>query len=573
MRGLWGRRRPTVELLALVDGDPPLGRRHVMLLAHIGTEGEQTVSELAAAIGLSLPAVSKLTRELEEHRLIERREDPADRRRTVVRLNAATAHGGARLARAAQQAARAGARGARRRRARGVPEGTTRARRRTDGRIRPWSSPIAPSKGSSAKAGSAIDPYEPSLLQPSSVDVRVDRYFRVFHNARYPFIDVKQPQEALTEPVEIGDDEPFILHPGEFVLGSTLERVSAARTTSSPASRGSRARRLGLLIHSTAGFIDPGWDGHVTLELSNVANLPITIYHAMKIGQISFMQMTEPAASPYGSSSLGSKYQGQRGPTPSPLLAELHVDEDSRHRRDRIRRAADRACAARAGTATCARSCASPSARRTSARSGSSSSRATSPIRRACARPSAGCTHVVHLVAIIQGSADDFQRVMTQGTNDLVAAAQEAGVERFVLMSALGTSEPPQGTVPYYAAKWAEEQAVAGSGLEHVIFRPSFVFGRGGGALRTFVKQVRYSPVVTVIGAGPAALAADLGRRRRPSTSRARSPHPRRRTGRSSSAGPTRSTGTASTGRSPGCSASAGASCTFRSPSPGRARS
>ncbi len=114
----------------------------------------------------------------------------------------------------------------------------------------------------------------------------------------------------------------------------------------------------------------------------------------------------------------------------------------------------------------------------------------------------AGCSHVIHLVAIIQGSSDDFQRVMTQGTNDLVAAAQEAGVERFVLMSALGTGAPSEGTVPYYAAKWAEEQAVAGSGLEHVIFRPSFIFGPGGGALRTFVKQVRYSPVVTVIGPG-----------------------------------------------------------------------
>ncbi|HUZ81995.1 MAG TPA: NAD(P)H-binding protein, partial [Gaiellaceae bacterium] len=113
-----------------------------------------------------------------------------------------------------------------------------------------------------------------------------------------------------------------------------------------------------------------------------------------------------------------------------------------------------------------------------------------------------GCTHVVHLVAIIQGRPTDFQRVMTQGTADLVAAAKEAGVERFLLMSALGTSESSQGTVPYYAAKWAEERAVIGSGLEHVILRPSFVFGRGGGALPTFMKQVRYSPVVTVIGAG-----------------------------------------------------------------------
>ena len=113
-----------------------------------------------------------------------------------------------------------------------------------------------------------------------------------------------------------------------------------------------------------------------------------------------------------------------------------------------------------------------------------------------------GCTHVIHLVAIIRGGAGDFQRVMTQGTIDLVAAAREAGSERFVLMSALGTHEPSPGDVPYYAAKWAEEQAVATAGVEHVIFRPSFVFGHGGGALPTFMKQVRYSPVVTVIGAG-----------------------------------------------------------------------
>ena len=162
-----------------------------------------------------------------------------------------------------------------------------------------------------------IDPYDSSLLQPSSVDVRVDRYFRVFHNARYPFIDVKQPQEELTEQVEIDDDRPFILHPGEFVLGSTLERVKLPDDLVARLEGKSSLGRLGLLIHSTAGFIDPGWDGHVTLELSNVANLPITIYHAMKIGQISFMQLTEPTSRPYGTTSLGSKYQGQRGPTPS----------------------------------------------------------------------------------------------------------------------------------------------------------------------------------------------------------------------------------------------------------------
>ena len=162
-----------------------------------------------------------------------------------------------------------------------------------------------------------IDPYDPSLLQPSSVDVRVDRFFRVFHNNRYPYIDVKQPQEELTELVEVDGETPFVLHPGEFVLGSTLERVRLPDDLVARLEGKSSLGRLGLLIHSTAGFIDPGWDGHVTLELSNVANLPITIYHAMKIGQISFMQMTEPAEVPYGSSELGSKYKGQRGPTAS----------------------------------------------------------------------------------------------------------------------------------------------------------------------------------------------------------------------------------------------------------------
>jgi dCTP deaminase len=162
-----------------------------------------------------------------------------------------------------------------------------------------------------------IDPFDRSLVQPSSVDVRVDRYFRVFHNARYPFIDVRQPQEDLTELVEVEEGVPFILHPGEFVLGSTLERIRLPDDLVARLEGKSSLGRLGLLIHSTAGFIDPGWDGHVTLELSNVANLPITIYHGMKIGQLSFVQMSEPAQTPYGAGALGSKYQGQRGPTPS----------------------------------------------------------------------------------------------------------------------------------------------------------------------------------------------------------------------------------------------------------------
>ena len=161
-----------------------------------------------------------------------------------------------------------------------------------------------------------IEPYDESLLQPSSVDVRVDRLFRVFRNNRASFIDVKREQD-LTELVEIDDEEPFILHPGEFVLGSTLERVTLPDDLVARLEGKSSLGRLGLLIHSTAGFIDPGWDGHVTLELSNVANLPITIYYEMKIGQLSFVQLTEPAETPYGSGDLGSKYQGQQGPTPS----------------------------------------------------------------------------------------------------------------------------------------------------------------------------------------------------------------------------------------------------------------
>ena len=162
-----------------------------------------------------------------------------------------------------------------------------------------------------------IDPYDPGLIQPSSVDVRVDRQFRVFHNARYPYIDVRQPMEDLTELVEVRDDEPFILHPGEFVLGQTLERVTLPEDLVARLEGKSSLGRLGLLIHSTAGFVDSGFSGNLTLELSNVANLPITIYHGMPIGQLSFMRMDGPVEHPYGEREKGSKYQGQTEPTPS----------------------------------------------------------------------------------------------------------------------------------------------------------------------------------------------------------------------------------------------------------------
>jgi dCTP deaminase len=163
----------------------------------------------------------------------------------------------------------------------------------------------------------AFDPFDPALIQPSSVDVRVDRQFRVFHNGRHPYIDVKREMEDLTELVEVPGDEPFILHPGEFVLGQTLERVKLPNDMVARLEGKSSLGRLGLLIHSTAGFVDAGFEGNLTLELSNVANLPITIYHGMPIGQISFMRMDGPVEHAYGSRETGSKYQGQGEPTAS----------------------------------------------------------------------------------------------------------------------------------------------------------------------------------------------------------------------------------------------------------------
>jgi dCTP deaminase len=162
-----------------------------------------------------------------------------------------------------------------------------------------------------------IDPLGDNCIQPSSVDLHVDRYFRLFRNHSMRAIDVRQDLEDLTELVEIAEGEALMLHPGEFILGSTSERVGLPDDLVARLEGKSSLGRLGLLIHSTAGFVDAGWDGHLTLELSNVANLPITVYPGMKIGQISFLRMTTPAEQPYGSAALGSKYQGQRGPTPS----------------------------------------------------------------------------------------------------------------------------------------------------------------------------------------------------------------------------------------------------------------
>jgi dCTP deaminase len=174
------------------------------------------------------------------------------------------------------------------------------------------------------KAGRiVIDPYDDACVQPSSVDLHVDQEFRVFQNNRYPFIDVRKEQVDLTELVTVPEGEPFILHPGEFVLGSTYERVALPDDLVARLEGKSSLGRLGLLIHSTAGYVDPGWDGYLTLELSNVANLPITIYPGMKIGQISFFRLTTAADTPYGASGTRNKYQGQRGPTASRFYEEF----------------------------------------------------------------------------------------------------------------------------------------------------------------------------------------------------------------------------------------------------------
>ena len=162
-----------------------------------------------------------------------------------------------------------------------------------------------------------LDPYDAAMIQPSSIDVRLDKFFRLFDNHKYPFIDPASDQPDLTRLVEVDEDEPFILHPGEFVLGSTYEQVTLPDDIAARLEGKSSLGRLGLLTHSTAGFIDPGFTGHVTLELSNIATLPIKLWPGMKIGQLCLFRTSSPAEHPYGSPVYGSRYQDQRGPTPS----------------------------------------------------------------------------------------------------------------------------------------------------------------------------------------------------------------------------------------------------------------
>ena len=162
-----------------------------------------------------------------------------------------------------------------------------------------------------------LDPFTPEMIQPASIDVRLDRFFRVFNDRQYTYVDPAENQGELTEQFSVSQGEPWILHPGEFVLGSTLERVHISSQIAARLEGKSSLGRLGILTHSTAGFIDPGFNGYITLELSNVSPLPVKLWPGMKIGQICFFELSSPAEHPYGSQALGSHYQGQRGPTPS----------------------------------------------------------------------------------------------------------------------------------------------------------------------------------------------------------------------------------------------------------------
>jgi len=175
-----------------------------------------------------------------------------------------------------------------------------------------------------------LDPFDVEMVQPSSIDVRLDRFFRVFNNTKYTHIDPSLQQDELTSMVEAPEGEPFVLHPGEFVLGSTYEMVTLPDDLAGRLEGKSSLGRLGLLTHSTAGFIDPGFSGHITLELSNVANLPITLHPGMKIGQLCLFKLSSPAEHPYGSKQAGSRYQGQRGPTPSRAYLNFHRTDTRR---------------------------------------------------------------------------------------------------------------------------------------------------------------------------------------------------------------------------------------------------
>ena len=168
-----------------------------------------------------------------------------------------------------------------------------------------------------------IKPFEESLIQPSSYNIRLANSFRFFRNIKQAYLDVRQPVGDFMETVKMADDEPIIIHPREFILGETLEYFEIPRDLVGRLEGKSSLGRIGIIIHSTAGYVDPGFKGTLTLEISNLANIPIALYPKMKIAQMSFHFLSTPAENPYGSAKLGSKYQGQRGPTESKLFREF----------------------------------------------------------------------------------------------------------------------------------------------------------------------------------------------------------------------------------------------------------
>ena len=174
-----------------------------------------------------------------------------------------------------------------------------------------------------------IDPLDENDIQPASVDLHLGRTLLAFTNSRRPYVDLREDVADLTEELALADDEPFMLHPGEFILGSTMETIHLPNDLVASLEGKSSLGRVGLVIHSTAGYVDPGWQGTLTLELTNVSRLPITLYYGMRIGQISFQRMTTPVDRPYGSKELGSRYFGSTGPT----ATRMHLDFDKKRAR------------------------------------------------------------------------------------------------------------------------------------------------------------------------------------------------------------------------------------------------
>ena len=344
-----------------------------------------------------------------------------------------------------------------------------------------------------------VDPFVDAMVQPCSIDVTVGDSFRVFRNSRYPYIDVKREMEDLTELVRVGRDEPFILHPGEFVLGVVAERVALPDDIVATLDGKSSLGRLGLVVHQTAGVIDAGFDGHITLELANMANLPITVYPGMRIAQLSFLTLSTPADHPVRVGQAGQQVPGPGRAHAQPLLPEL-------------RGAPLRVLVAGGTGYVGAEVVASLASAGHSLRVLVHASEPALPEAAEAVRgdvtdaasleaAAAGCDAIVNLVAILDGPDAAFEAVNAGGPRNVVAAASAHGIRRVVHMSALGVTAEHAPLTRYWGSKYAGKQAVTSSGLDWTVLEPSFVFGRGGGALKAFESLIRM-PVAPVIGNG-----------------------------------------------------------------------